>query len=95
MPTRQTDDQGDAVFALDLAGYENSTFRLSALAEGMDAGGGRSVMADASLLFSPLESVVGWRSDADLNYLPQHGKAGWTCWPWTINSPSWTWENWN
>ena len=63
------------MFALDLAGYEKSTFRLSALAEGMDAGGGRSVMADASLLFSPLESVVGWRSDADLNYLPQHGKA--------------------
>ena len=75
MPVRQTDDQGDAVFALGLAGYEKSTFRLSALAEGMDAGGGRSVMADASLLFSPLESVVGWRSDADLNYLPQHGKA--------------------
>lgn len=75
LPGQRTDAQGDTVFSLDLADHAHSTFQLTARAEGMDAAGGRSVMADASLLFSPLDAAVGWSSDADLGYLPQHGKA--------------------
>ena len=65
----RTDDQGEAVFTLDLERFANATYRLTVSIQGFEADGGRSVAAETSVLVSPLAYLMGWKADGDLDYV--------------------------
>ena len=67
----QTDEKGDVAWEMPSDLYQQDSLRLTVRAEGFDSGGGRSVKASASMLVSPLEMLVGWRSGSYLGYLRQ------------------------
>ncbi|MEJ2610211.1 MAG: MG2 domain-containing protein [Candidatus Thiodiazotropha sp.] len=67
----QTDADGLARFNLPLDEFAQGTYRLTLNVEGFEEGGGRSVHANASLLLSPLEALVGVKQDGDLEYIHQ------------------------
>mgnify|MGYP001817137077 CR=1 FL=1 len=64
-----TDQDGAARLSLGLGQYDKGIYRLSVFTEGFEEGGGRSVKAQASALLSPLDFLVGYRTDADLDFL--------------------------
>ena len=57
--TEVTDDEGKAVFKLDLAKYAKATYQLSFLARAFEPGSGRNVAAQASTLVSANDFLVG------------------------------------
>ena len=67
-----TDEAGQAQLALDLARYEQGIYRLNVTVEGFEEGGGRSVKTRASVMVSPLDYLVGYRSDSDLDWLQRN-----------------------
>ncbi|MDH3533909.1 MAG: MG2 domain-containing protein, partial [Gammaproteobacteria bacterium] len=60
---------GTAELALELGQYDKGIYRLTVLAEGFEEGGGRSVKAQASTFMSPLDYLIGYKTDSDLNFL--------------------------
>jgi uncharacterized protein YfaS (alpha-2-macroglobulin family) len=66
-----TDEQGEVEVELGLEKFEKATWRVSFLAEGYEAEGGRGVSSEASLLVSPLPYLVGFKADGGLYYLGQ------------------------
>jgi hypothetical protein len=66
---QQTDADGKASFNLPLAQYSGGTYRLVLTTEGFDGGGGKSVQSMHSALLSPLNALVGVKSDGELGYL--------------------------
>ncbi|MBE9535535.1 MAG: alpha-2-macroglobulin family protein [Proteobacteria bacterium] len=66
---KETDENGDAEFEFNLKRFEKSTFRLTFMAEGFEAGGGRSVTSQSSILVSPLNYIIGYKKDGDLAYI--------------------------
>ena len=72
----QTDDAGHAAFDLDLTAYGKATYELRFFAQGFDMGGGRGVSGEASVVVSPLHYLIGYKSEADLDYLKQGSDVG-------------------
>jgi uncharacterized protein YfaS (alpha-2-macroglobulin family) len=70
----RTNDDGEAEFDLGLQRFAKSTWRLSFLAEGYEAEGGRGVTSESSVLVSPLTYIVGYKADGDLRYLKKNGE---------------------
>lgn len=70
----KTDAEGKAKFAINLAKYKDSTFRLTFMGEGFEPYSGRSVKTAKSVLVSPLDYVVGTKSDGNLNYINPNDK---------------------
>jgi uncharacterized protein YfaS (alpha-2-macroglobulin family) len=68
----RTDAQGQAVFDLKLERFEKATYQLTVFVEGFEAEGGRSVTTQTKALVSPLEYLVGYKADGDLNYIKQN-----------------------
>jgi uncharacterized protein YfaS (alpha-2-macroglobulin family) len=66
-----TDENGEVELELGLEKFEKATWRVSFLAEGYEAEGGRGVSSEASLLVSPLPYLVGFKPDGGLYYLSQ------------------------
>jgi uncharacterized protein YfaS (alpha-2-macroglobulin family) len=66
-----TNDQGQAQFDLKLERFEKATYQLTFFAEGFEADGGRSVTTQTHVLVSPLDYLVGYKTDGDLSYLKQ------------------------
>ncbi len=64
-----TDAQGEAELPLSLERFERATYRVSLLAEGYEAGGGRGVSAEAVVLVSPRPYLVGYKPDGELSYV--------------------------
>jgi uncharacterized protein YfaS (alpha-2-macroglobulin family) len=64
-----TDAEGRARLPLDLARYDKGIYRLTVLTEGFEQGGGRSVKARASVMMSPLDYLVGYKTDSDLSFI--------------------------
>lgn len=64
-----TDDKGEASFNLNLERFDKSTYRLSFVAEGYEAAGGRGVVSESAILVSPLAYLIGSKPDGDLRYL--------------------------
>lgn len=64
-----TNDEGIAELDLGLKRFANATYRLNVTAEGFEAEGGRSVVADASAIVSPQPYLVGYKADGDLGYM--------------------------
>ena len=71
LPPATTDARGEAEFVLPLDRYAAGTYLLTMISEGFEPGGGRSVSARNSLLISPLDRLVGTRSDGPLDYIHQ------------------------
>ncbi len=69
LPAASTDDDGHAELPLDLKRFAPATYRLTVLAEGFEAEGGRSVTAEASSVVSPLPYLIGWKPDGPLSYV--------------------------
>ena len=69
LPDQRTDANGEGRFEIDLADFREGTYRLSFMVEGFEADGGRSVLASNSALLSPLETIVGFKADGDLEYI--------------------------
>ncbi len=69
-----TDTQGNAGFDLGLQKYAKATYRVHVLARAFEAGGGRSVSADAAGLVSELPFLVGFKTDGALEYLPRDSR---------------------
>jgi alpha-2-macroglobulin len=72
LPDGQTGEDGEAAFDLGLDRFDKATYRLSFLAEGYEAEGGRSVVSESSLLVSPLQHLVGYKADGDLRYITRN-----------------------
>jgi uncharacterized protein YfaS (alpha-2-macroglobulin family) len=66
-----TGPDGTAELDLKLERFAAATYRLTLLAEGYEADGGRSVSAEAQAFVSPLPFVIGYKADGDLGYLPK------------------------
>ncbi|MDH4120461.1 MAG: alpha-2-macroglobulin family protein [Deltaproteobacteria bacterium] len=65
----QTDTKGDASFDLNLDRFADATYRLTFMADGFEAEGGRSVSASTSVLVSPLPYILGYKPDGDFGYV--------------------------
>ena len=64
----QTDENGEAAFDIDLTAHRNATYTLSFYAEGFEGGGGRSVSSRATIMVSPMDYVVGYKTDGGSLY---------------------------
>jgi hypothetical protein len=69
LAARTTGDDGQAEFTLPLERFAEGTYLLSLTTEGFEPGGGRSVTARNSVLLSPMEYLVGTKSDGALDYI--------------------------
>jgi uncharacterized protein YfaS (alpha-2-macroglobulin family) len=70
---KQTDATGAAHFDLDLEKFADATYRLTFVAEGFEAEGGRSVEDESAILVSSLPYAVGCRADGNLDYITAGG----------------------
>ena len=73
-PEEETDNDGIVKFDVDLSKYTSGTYNLSLTAEGFEADGGRSVVAIKNILISPLNYIVGYKTDSDLKYIKKDTK---------------------
>lgn len=64
-----TDQDGEAVFDLNLQRFARATYRLHIATEGFEADGGRGVSAESAQLVSHMPYLVGWKADGDLGYV--------------------------
>ena len=64
-----TDDNGHAELAIDLSRYEKGIYQLSVLTEGFEEGGGRSVKSRAGVMVSPLDYLVGHKTEGNLSFI--------------------------
>ncbi|MBV1911320.1 MAG: hypothetical protein KUG78_18645, partial [Kangiellaceae bacterium] len=71
---QQTNADGIANFELDLAQFQQGTYRLRFLTEGFDQAGGRSVSTANAALISPLNTLVGYKSNGRLDYINANTK---------------------
>ncbi|HEX9627081.1 MAG TPA: alpha-2-macroglobulin [Acidiferrobacterales bacterium] len=65
----RTDANGEARFELGLERFDKSTYRVSFVAEGYEAAGGRGVVSESTVLVSPLEYIIGYKPDGELRYM--------------------------
>jgi uncharacterized protein YfaS (alpha-2-macroglobulin family) len=72
---RQTDENGEASFDIDLSKYSGGTFNLFFHAQVYEAGSGKSVSSFASARVSPYKYLVGYKTDSNLSYLNKGSKA--------------------
>lgn len=70
----QTNQQGDAHFALDLARFAHASFRLTFLAQVFEPDSGHEVAAMTSALVSSNPWLLGYHSDDDLSYIQRGDK---------------------
>ncbi|MBN2246193.1 MAG: alpha-2-macroglobulin family protein, partial [Candidatus Aminicenantes bacterium] len=71
---KYSDDNGETEFKLNLERFDKATYRISFLAEGFEAEGGRSVTSLAVQLVSPLSFLIGYKPDGDFRYINQNSK---------------------
>jgi len=64
-----TNQEGIAFLPLDLRQYDKGIYRLSVSTEGFEDGGGRSVKAQTSVMMSPLDYLIGYKTDGDLSFV--------------------------
>ena len=67
-PTETAAD-GSATLPLELQQYDKGIYRLTVFTEGFEEGGGRSVKAQAKTMLSPLDYLVGYKTDSDLSFI--------------------------
>ncbi|MBP5568498.1 MAG: alpha-2-macroglobulin family protein [Treponema sp.] len=65
----KTNSEGIAKFTLDMERFAPASYRLLFSAAGYEKESGRSVSSNSVLYVSPLDYLVGVKSDGDLNYI--------------------------
>jgi uncharacterized protein YfaS (alpha-2-macroglobulin family) len=71
---RQTDEKGNAEFALDLAKYGTASYQLRFFAKGYEAEGGRNVAAETHALVSSLDYLIGTKASDNLDFVTRGAK---------------------
>jgi len=71
---RKTDADGKADFLIKLDRFRRGTYNLRLKIKGYDNAGGRSVSTENSVMISPLSTLVGYKTDSNLNYIHQNAK---------------------
>ncbi len=69
LPDAVTDDAGQAVLKLNLEAQEAASYSLNLQSKGFEAGSGRGVSAYSSVMVSPMDYAIGFKSAARLDYL--------------------------
>ena len=69
-----TDDNGEAEFPLDLTKYGTATYQLRFFAKGYEAEGGRNVAAEAHVLVSSLDYLIGAKTVDNLEFVQRNAK---------------------
>lgn len=69
-----TNNKGEAQFNLNLERVAQGTYQLTFFAQGYEAQGGRGVSNQVSALVTPLNYLVGFKPDGNLNYLKQNSQ---------------------
>lgn len=72
--TEQTDKNGAAEFGINLNRHYRGTYRLTAVVTGLEREGGRGVEKTISVLFSPNNRLLGYKTDTEdqnLSFLEQ------------------------
>lgn len=64
-----TDKNGKAEFKINLEDFTKGTYRLNVMVDGMELDSGRGVSASQTMLVSPNEYLVGYKTDGDLSYI--------------------------
>ena len=64
-----TDGKGEATLKLNIDQQEKQTYSLNLQTRGFEAGSGRGVTAYTTAMVSPMPYVVGYKTDARLDYL--------------------------
>jgi uncharacterized protein YfaS (alpha-2-macroglobulin family) len=72
LPDTESNDQGQAAFNLNLERFDKATYQLTFFTEGFESEGGRSVSTQTTALVSPLNYLVGYKPDGDLNFIKQN-----------------------
>lgn len=66
---RKTDDLGRCEFPIDLSRFEEASYNLQFFVETFEKGSGRSVSFETSTFISPLDYLVGYKTDGSLRYI--------------------------
>ena len=66
---KQTDENGSAEFPVDLDLFEKASYNLSLYTEAYEKGSGRNVSYETTTFISPLNYMVGYKSDGALGYI--------------------------
>lgn len=72
LPKEETDSNGFAEYDLKLDRFEAGTYQLTFTAEGFEQNGGRSVVSQSKTLISPMEYLIGYKTDGDLSYIKKN-----------------------
>ncbi len=64
-----TDENGVAQFELPLEEIKEASYRMAVLTEAYEREGGRSVRHALTRMVSPLEQVVGWQAEGELDFI--------------------------
>ena len=75
LPATTSDAQGKAIFALDLRPFAGGVSSVALNVRGFEPGGGRGVESERTFLVSQQERVVGYRTIANLRFVPQGRQA--------------------
>jgi alpha-2-macroglobulin len=67
--SEQTNDKGEVEYPIDLSKFDSGNYRVRFVAEAFEAEGGRSVVAQASIMVSPSPYFIGYKTESDLGYL--------------------------
>ncbi len=67
-----TNDQGIAQFNLNLQNYAQAIYQLTFFAQGFEAQGGRGVSNQSTALVTPLNYLIGYKPDGNLDYIKQN-----------------------
>ena len=74
LPDQTTNAQGLAIFPVDTSSVASGLWTLRVATNGFEAGGGRSVSASADTFVSPLDSIVGFKADGDLQFIKKNSE---------------------
>lgn len=68
LDTKNTDKKGEAEYVINLDNFDRGTYSLSVNAFGYELEGGRSVSTSQTKLVSPLDYIVGYKTDGGAMY---------------------------
>lgn len=70
----KTDEEGSAVYDIDLSKFEKASYRLNLYAEAFEKGSGRNVSTSNNIYISPLKYIIGYKADGDLGFINKNSK---------------------
>lgn len=69
MDKTQTDEEGLVKYDIDLSQFDRGSYRITSESIGLEKGSGRNVSTSTSIVVSPNEYLVGWKTESSLSYI--------------------------